>query len=81
MRRSVFSLIANAFQHKKPTTFGEHRSQILEERLGKAIQERRTLARAEAASEAPISTHIQARGDMVSSRIGRLQQQTAEDKK
>jgi hypothetical protein len=73
MRRLLFNIISSAFKSSKPATFGESRAAKMEERLNKAVTERRTLARAEAASEDPLKSTIGLRGDMVGRKIGRLQ--------
>lgn len=51
----------------------------MEDRLNKAIGERRTLARAEAAADNPLKTTIGLRGDMVGRKIGRLQEELKKD--
>ena len=77
MKRSIFDLVKNALTHKKPSSFGEHRAQRMEDRLQKAITQRRTLARAQAAAEEPINQHLEQRGNMVANKIGRLQSDLA----
>lgn len=63
-----------------PRTFGEARTQKMEQRLQTSIKERQTLARAEAATVDPLQTHVKDRGDIVSARIDRLQRQLADSK-
>ncbi len=56
------------------TTFGQQRADALESRLKSAIAKRRQLARAEFASDAPISDHMKQAGERSGREIGRLQQ-------
>ena len=79
MRRLLFNIISGAFKNRKPTTFGESRAVKMEDRLNRAITERRTLARAEAAADNPLKTTIGLRGEMVGRKIGRLQEELKKD--
>lgn len=58
IRKPLFSLISSAPQQKKAPTFGAYRAERMTERLNKAVAERRTLARAEAAADNPLDSHI-----------------------
>lgn len=57
-----------------PPTFGKQRADALESRLKSAIVKRRQLARAEFASDAPVSEHMKQAGERSGREIGRLQQ-------
>lgn len=58
----------------RPTapTFGQQRAHKLQQRFEKAVAERRTLARAEAAATDPVQTSYSQRAQMVERRIDRL---------
>lgn len=75
IRKPLFSVISSAPQQNKPATFGSYRAERMGQRLEKAISERKTLARAEAAASDPLNAHIQNRGNLVGNKIGRLQQE------
>jgi hypothetical protein len=73
MRRPLFSIFSKPSSGSStPSTFGQHRAERMEQRLQSSIKERRTLARAEAATVDPLQSNIQERGTIVSARIDRL---------
>jgi hypothetical protein len=63
-----------------PKTFGAARAQKMEQRLQSSIKERKTLARAEAATVDPLQSHIKSRSNIVTGRIDRLQQELGDTK-
>ncbi|MBP7768560.1 hypothetical protein KA082_01870 [Candidatus Woesebacteria bacterium] len=73
MKPTIQSLLSRVQPAGTSRNFGTARAERMQERLTTAISERRTLARAQAASEAPVSTYIQERANRVANRIGYLQ--------
>lgn len=61
------------------STFGAARAERLNQRLNKAIAQRRQLSRAEATAPSPLTDHLQKKGEQVSRTIGRLQQELADE--
>jgi hypothetical protein len=62
---------------KKPAVavnFSQRRSEGIASRLKQATADRHHLARAEAAAPEPIKSILKSKGDVVSRRMGRLQQ-------
>ncbi|MFZ1721554.1 MAG: hypothetical protein WAU07_03540 [Microgenomates group bacterium] len=68
--------IASKNSQTSPATFGEARAVRLNERMEKAVTERRKLAVAEAGAHAdnqkPLDDHLKNRGQMVERKIDRL---------
>lgn len=79
-RRPLTSLITLFPGQKKTTSFGSYRAERMEERMQKAVKERQTLARAQAASIDPLSSHLGQRGEVVARTIDRLHQELKQEK-
>lgn len=74
MKRPLMSVINSLVQKTQASTFAQVRAEKYQERLQKAISERRNLYRAEAAADAPLDATLHERGEVVGRKIGRLQE-------
>lgn len=80
--RKLFSISFNqANQADSKSTFGQKRAQQLNERLEKAVSERRKLYRAEAVAEDPLRSSYTQKAAQVERKISRLTTEVSKTKK
>ena len=76
-----FRLFARQIAQKQPETFGQQRAEQLNQRLDKALADRRKLFRAEFAAQAPLKTTYALRGGLADHKIDHFKAKIEEAKK
>jgi hypothetical protein len=80
MKRPLHSFFNMGSNQTKAPTFGQKRAEQLDTRLNKAIIDRRKIARAEYAADAPLDETYQQKGSLLGNKIDRLQKEIADTK-
>lgn len=80
MKRPLHSFFNLGNAQAKPPTFGQKRAEQLDIRLSKAIIDRRKIARAEYASDAPLDETYKQKGSLLGNKIDRLKKEVLDTK-
>lgn len=83
LRRPLISILKGLSpvqSGRAATTFGEHRSQLLDNRLSRAITERRMWKAVENAADSPIDSVAKIKGEMTVRKIDRLTNEVKSEK-
>lgn len=83
LRRPLISILKGLSpvqSSRTATTFGEHRSQLLNNRLSQAVRERRMWKAVENVTESPMDSVAKIKGEMAVRKIDRLTNEVKSEK-